>query len=66
MLIDSIETLQDWFLPLTSLFEEISPLLFKNSKNSYQSNNTYIFEFSTPLLTRSTSSIALAKHGDCG
>ena len=38
ILIDSIETLQDLLLPLTSYFEGVAMLLFKNSKNSCQSN----------------------------
>ena len=38
MLIDSIETLQDLFLPLTSHSEGMSLLLLKNSKNNCQSN----------------------------
>ena len=38
ILIDSIETLQDLFLTPALHFEGVSLLLFKNSKNSCQSN----------------------------
>ena len=38
MLIDSIETLQHLFLPITSLFEGVSLLALKNAKNDCQFN----------------------------
>ena len=43
ILIDSIETLQDLFLLLTSHFEGVSLLPFKNSKTSCQCSAQYFF-----------------------